>query len=119
MMTIGKACWRGVRVAVLLAAMMWLPAAIAGAPGEKGACATGAAMAASACGKCGDGRCTPQCGETSASCPKDCGVADTSSKLACGKCGDGRCTPQCGETSTSCPKDCGVTSSGVLASRLD
>jgi hypothetical protein len=27
-----------------------------------------------ACGKCGDGRCTPQCGETAQTCPKDCGV---------------------------------------------
>lgn len=26
-----------------------------------------------ACGKCGDGRCVPQCGETATSCPVDCG----------------------------------------------
>ena len=77
MKTKGKACWRGAWVAVLLAAMMWLPAALAGAPGEEGACATPTAMSASACGKCGDGRCTPQCGETSTSCPKDCGVTSS------------------------------------------
>ena len=28
-----------------------------------------------ACGKCGDGYCAKQCGETATSCPKDCGVA--------------------------------------------
>jgi hypothetical protein len=27
------------------------------------------------CGKCGDGYCNPRCGETAASCPKDCGTA--------------------------------------------
>lgn len=71
--------------------------------------------ATAACGKCGDRRCTPQCGETAQTCPKDCG-GGTSIQLACGKCGDGRCTPQCGETASSCPKDCGVTSSRVIAS---
>ena len=25
------------------------------------------------CGKCGDGYCNPRCGETSTSCPRDCG----------------------------------------------
>jgi hypothetical protein len=30
---------------------------------------------APACGKCGDGYCAKQCGETAQSCPKDCGVA--------------------------------------------
>ena len=27
------------------------------------------------CGRCGDGSCVASCGETSLSCPKDCGVA--------------------------------------------
>lgn len=65
-----------------------------------------------ACGKCGDGYCAKQCGETSKSCPADCGVERE--QLACGKCGDGRCTPQCGETATSCPKDCGVESERLV-----
>jgi len=30
--------------------------------------------AASRCGKCGDGQCVASCGETSQTCPKDCGV---------------------------------------------
>jgi hypothetical protein len=30
---------------------------------------------APACGKCGDGYCAKQCGETAQSCPKDCGWA--------------------------------------------
>ena len=64
-----------------------------------------------ACGKCGDGQCVKQCGETATSCPKDCGgIATASTAVACGKCGDGKCVPQCGETATSCPRDCGVTS---------
>jgi hypothetical protein len=29
----------------------------------------------SLCGKCGDGYCAKQCGETATSCPSDCGVA--------------------------------------------
>jgi hypothetical protein len=27
------------------------------------------------CGRCGDGYCAKQCGETATSCPKDCGTA--------------------------------------------
>jgi hypothetical protein len=27
------------------------------------------------CGKCGDGYCAAQCGETERSCPKDCGTS--------------------------------------------
>jgi hypothetical protein len=30
---------------------------------------------AAACGKCGDGRCVKQCGETPTSCPADCGIS--------------------------------------------
>ena len=29
---------------------------------------------AESCGRCGDGYCAPGCGETAASCPKDCGI---------------------------------------------
>ena len=84
----------------------------AGTPGK--ACATKVA----ACGKCGDGYCAKQCGETAQSCPKDCGTVERvqGERLACGKCGDGRCTPQCGETSQSCPKDCGVESDRLVVS---
>lgn len=70
------------------------------------------ASATAACGKCGDGYCAKQCGETAQSCPKDCGTVE---RLACGKCGDGRCTPQCGETAQSCPKDCGVETKSLVA----
>lgn len=55
------------------------------------------------CGRCGDGACVPSCGETPASCPRDCGVP---SESLCGRCGDGACVRQCGETPTSCPRDC-------------
>lgn len=68
-----------------------------------------------ACGKCGDGYCAKQCGETARSCPKDCGVVEESIQLVCGKCGDGKCTPQCGENPQSCPKDCGVESQSIVA----
>ncbi len=89
-----------------------IPAANAGNQmAGKAACETEqtSGVAAAACGRCGDGFCAVQCGETAKNCPKDCGVVE-SVLLACGKCGDGRCTPQCGETATSCPKDCGVES---------
>jgi uncharacterized low-complexity protein len=82
-------------------------------PASAKACAT---EATAACGKCGDQRCSPQCGETAQTCPKDCGVSEV--RLACGKCGDGRCTPQCGETSGSCPKDCGVESTRAVAAAM-
>ena len=39
---------------------------------EKAACEI-----AGGCGKCGDGYCNPRCGETSTSCPRDCGVVST------------------------------------------
>ena len=87
----------------VLSIACFVPSAIAGTNKE---CASTSDVAA-ACGKCGDGYCAKQCGETAKSCPADCGVVE-SEMLACGKCGDGRCTPQCGETATSCPKDCGV-----------
>jgi hypothetical protein len=102
--------------AVLFASVLMIgagvPTAAAGELQAEKACAT-AQTATAACGKCGDGRCTPQCGETAESCPKDCGVVSTE-LAACGKCGDGRCTPQCGETSLSCPKDCGVETQQTL-----
>jgi uncharacterized low-complexity protein len=62
---------------------------------------------AASCGRCGDGQCVPQCGETASSCPQDCG---TTTAASCGRCGDGQCVPQCGETAQSCPQDCGTTS---------
>lgn len=94
--------------ASLLSALLLFVTALAFAatPLEKEPCASTTA----ACGKCGDGYCAKQCGETAQSCPKDCGTVE---RLACGKCGDGRCTPQCGETAQSCPKDCGVESTGL------
>jgi hypothetical protein len=82
---------------------------------------------AKACGKCGDGQCVKQCGETPTSCPRDCGISSPSVKsskaAACGKCGDGQCVKQCGETATSCPKDCGGSgvpsiTKAALASKL-
>lgn len=82
-------------------------------PSQNGECATTTA----ACGKCGDGYCAKQCGETAKSCPADCGVE--TQLLACEKCGDGRCTPQCGETATSCPKDCGVESARLIVEAGD
>jgi uncharacterized low-complexity protein len=36
---------------------------------------SGAPAPTPACGKCGDGYCAKQCGETATSCPRDCGVA--------------------------------------------
>lgn len=69
------------------------------------------------CSKCGDGTCTPSCGETSTTCPRDCGGTaqalgtETADEGRCSKCGDGTCTPSCGETATSCPRDCGGTAS--------
>lgn len=101
--------------ASLLATLLCCAALTAFAgPGDK-ACASKAATATTtaSCSRCGDGYCAKQCGETAASCPKDCGTIGVS-MAACGKCGDGRCTPQCGETSQSCPKDCGVESTALL-----
>lgn len=91
-------------IVLLLATAM----AVAATPSKGRVCATQTA----ACGKCGDGYCAKQCGETAQSCPADCGVDRV--RLACGKCGDGRCTPQCGETATTCPKDCGVESTRLV-----
>lgn len=104
-------------LAMLLGSLLMVGSAIPNAtagslPAEKAACATtqtAGAQTAAACGRCGDGFCAAQCGETAGNCPKDCGVVE-SFALACGKCGDGHCTAQCGETATSCPKDCGVES---------
>lgn len=98
----------GILLGSLLMVGSAIPSATAGSlPAVKAACAT--TQTAAACGRCGDGFCAAQCGETAENCPKDCGVVE-SFALACGKCGDGHCTAQCGETATSCPKDCGVES---------
>jgi hypothetical protein len=35
---------------------------------------------AARCGRCGDGQCVRQCGETATSCPADCGVGSTGVK---------------------------------------
>lgn len=108
--------WISLLSAVLLGSVLAIGAAIptasAGALLSGKACDT--TQTAAACGKCGDGFCAAQCGETAANCPKDCGVVEAV-LLACGKCGDGTCTPQCGESSTSCPKDCGVESQRSMA----
>jgi hypothetical protein len=85
-------------IALAFLVMAW-PAAVAGADEPTGLC-----------GRCGDGYCAAQCGETATSCPKDCGGSVESLACAdsrCGKCGDGYCAAQCGETATSCPRDCG------------
>jgi hypothetical protein len=73
--------------------------------------------AEAACGRCGDNFCNPRCGETAASCPRDCGGVISSAErtveptqLMCGRCGDNFCNPSCGETAASCPRDCGVAS---------
>jgi hypothetical protein len=65
--------------------------------------------AEAACGRCGDNFCNPRCGETAASCPRDCGGVP-STELMCGRCGDNFCNPSCGETVANCPRDCGVAS---------
>ncbi|MCA1714596.1 MAG: hypothetical protein LC715_05600 [Gammaproteobacteria bacterium] len=102
-----------VMFALVLLVGVAVPTATASGPGVDNTCAV---TETSACGKCGDGHCTPQCGETAQSCPKDCGGVDTI-KLACGKCGDGRCTPQCGENAETCPKDCGYSAKSIIAIR--
>jgi len=99
---------------LLLAAAMSI--SVAGTPGVDKACDK---AEVAACGKCGDGFCAKQCGETAETCPRDCGVVDSVQLLACGKCGDGRCTPQCGETAQTCPRDCGVEADSVTARLLD
>lgn len=43
------------------------------------------APAPARCGKCGDGQCVPQCGETAQSCPRDCGVPSESLVKQCGE----------------------------------
>jgi hypothetical protein len=55
--------------------------------------------------RCGDGQCSQ--GETSFTCPNDCGQV--------GSCGDGVCTPN--EVSW-CPADCGAQSCGNLLCEL-
>lgn len=37
-------------------------------------------FSAGACGRCGDGQCVKSCGETSQSCPRDCGVPSDSAR---------------------------------------
>jgi hypothetical protein len=44
-------------------------------PASAPAAVSPAPAPAPACGKCGDGYCAKQCGETATSCPKDCGTA--------------------------------------------
>ncbi len=68
------------------------------------------AVATARCGKCGDGACVPQCGETAASCPIDCGTPSTSATqvASCQRCGDGYCAPSC-ENERTCPADCRST----------
>lgn len=57
---------------------------------------------------CGDAVCAPACGETSGTCPVDCG-APTPPPAVCGDlvCGGS-------ETANSCPADCGYTLSGTV-----
>lgn len=100
--------------APLLAMVLMMGAFVPGAAADRSRDASPCDVQVAACGKCGDGYCARQCGETAQSCPKDCGV-ERAIQLACGKCGDGYCAKQCGETAKSCPKDCGVESERVMA----
>src|SRR5262245_46447087 len=66
--------------------------------------------------RCGDGQCTAGAGETTCSCPDDCGAATCGDTVCCaseagicasdcpGSCGDGTCNP--GEDVCGCPDDC-------------
>jgi uncharacterized low-complexity protein len=73
--------------AILLALGGFVPSSMAIPPQTQNVCPVEKA----ACGKCGDGYCNKRCGETAASCPRDCGVDSESIQLACGRCGDGYC----------------------------
>ncbi|MBM4342963.1 MAG: hypothetical protein FJ100_06260 [Deltaproteobacteria bacterium] len=66
-------------------------------------CAETSGCLAGGAGFCGDGKCAG--GETSSSCPQDCGSKPV--------CGNGKC--ESGETSSNCAKDCG--SSACCASK--
>jgi uncharacterized low-complexity protein len=97
--------------AMLLALGGFVPSSMAISPQTQNVCPVEKA----ACGKCGDGYCNKRCGETAASCPRDCGVSSESMLVACGRCGDGYCAKQCGENAASCPKDCAVEARYILA----
>ncbi|MBM4371348.1 MAG: hypothetical protein FJ098_06815 [Deltaproteobacteria bacterium] len=68
---------------------------------------------------CGNGSCTPGCGEEADTCPADCcDCGDLACDILCGEwtascavdccqCGDGKCSiSPCGETALSCTDDC-------------
>ncbi len=73
------------------------------------------------CLGCGDGTCSPEAGETCATCEDDCGACCGNGACEggygescytcatdCGACcGDGVCDPVYGETCTTCETDCG------------
>ncbi len=60
----------------LLAALAMLPFTVGTieAPPAEAQLVDSSALAENVCGRCGDGACVKSCGETSTSCPKDCGV---------------------------------------------
>jgi hypothetical protein len=58
-----------VAFALFAAIALYAPSSIAVDESGNSACAT----ETNACGKCGDGYCNKRCGETTSSCPKDCG----------------------------------------------
>ena len=119
---------------------LYAPSSIAVDEGGNSACAT----ETNACGKCGDGYCNKRCGETTLSCPKDCGgsagsaqegqaqavpmqrapiqeapikegpIQEASIQLACARCGDGVCARSC-ENERSCPKDCAAKATSIFA----
>jgi hypothetical protein len=72
-----------VPVAVALAAVLYLsPSPTAQVPttdSQECVIDDGAGLdsTAASCGRCGDGSCVPQCGETALSCPKDCGGSES------------------------------------------
>lgn len=65
--------------ALALALGTFVPSSMATTSLEKDASAE-----VGACGKCGDGYCNKRCGETAASCPKDCAVSSDSFKALTG-----------------------------------
>jgi hypothetical protein len=104
---------------------LYAPSSIAVDEGGNSVCAT----ETNACGKCGDGYCNKRCGETTLSCPKDCGssaesvqegrtqemlIQEAPIQLACARCGDGVCARSC-ENERSCPKDCAVKTRSIIA----